>query len=93
MGSVNLVPIEIQEDNFEIEGEKFDPSKLDFDSPEKHKMTEAVLTVLRKVVDLSNSNLVKNADGLLATRSINKNTKWVGESGQRVPENLYSLSY
>ena len=56
-------------------------------------MREAVLRVLRKVVDLSNSNLVKNADGLLATRPISKNIEWVGESRQRVPENLYALSY
>ena len=87
MGSVNLVPKDIQEDNFEIEGGKFDPSKLDFDNPEKHKMREAVLKVLRKVIDLSNSNLVKNSNRLLVTRPINKNIEWVGESGQRVPEN------
>ena len=87
MRSVNLVPIEIQEDNFEIEGGKFDWSKLDFNNPEKHKMREAVLWVWRKVVNLSNSHLVKNGDGLLATRPINKNIEWVGESGQRVPEN------
>ena len=93
MGSVNFVPINIQEDNFETEGGKFDPSKLDFDNPEKHKIREAVLRVLRKVVDLSNSNLVMNADGLLVTRPLNKNIEWVGESGQCVPENLYALSY
>ena len=85
--------MEIQEDNFEIEGGKFDPSKLDFDNPEKHKMREAVLRVLKKVVDLSNLHLVKNADGLLATRPINKDIEWVGKSGQRVHENLYALSY
>ena len=87
MGSVNFVPKDIQEDNFEIEGGKFHPSKLDFDNPEKHKMREAVLKVLRKVIDLSNSNLVKNSNRLLVTRPINKNIEWVGESGQRVPEN------
>ena len=93
MGSVNLVPLEIKDHNFEIEGGKFDPLKVDFDNPEKHKMREAILRVLRKAVDLSNSNLVKNANGLLATRPINKNIEWVDESGQRVPENLYALSY
>ena len=67
--------------------------KVNFDNPEKHKMREAILRVLRKAVDLSNSNLVKNADGLLATRPINKNIEWVDKSGQRVPENLYALSY
>ena len=92
MGSVNLVSIDIQEDNLEIEEGTFDLSKLDFDNPEKHKLRVAVLRVFRKVEDLSNSNLVKNADRLLATRPINKNIEWVGESG-RVPENLYALSY
>ena len=43
MGSVNLVPIDISEDNFEVEGGiKFDPSKLDFDNSKEEKMTEAV---------------------------------------------------
>lgn len=45
MGSVNLVPIDISEDNFEVEGGiKFDPSKLDFDNSKKEKMTEVVLS-------------------------------------------------
>ena len=56
-------------------------------------MKEAVLKVLRKVVDLSNANLVKNADGIPATRPTNKNIQWVGETGQRVSENLYVFSY
>ena len=48
MGSVNLVPIEIKEGNFEFEGGKFHLSKLDFDNPKKHKIREAVLKILRK---------------------------------------------
>ena len=40
MGSVNLIPIDIQEENFEVEGGKFDPSKLDFDNPGKNKTRE-----------------------------------------------------
>ena len=51
------------------------------------------MRVLRKVIDLSNSNLVRNADELLATRPINKNIEWVGKSRERVPEKLYALSY
>ena len=74
-------------------GPLFVQNQKDFDNPEKPKMREAVLRVLRKMVDLSNSNLVKNADRLLATRPINKNIEWVSESGQRVPEKLYALSY
>ena len=40
MGSVNLIPIDTQEENFEVEGGKFDPSKLDFDNPGKNKTRE-----------------------------------------------------
>ena len=36
MGSVNLVPIDISEDTFEVEeGVVFDPYKLDYENPEK----------------------------------------------------------
>ena len=39
------------------------------------------------MVDLSNSNLLKNADGLLATKLMDQNVLWVGESGKCVLEN------
>ena len=63
MGSVNLNPIDIPEDSFEVEGGKFDLSKLDFYNSEKEKMREAVLKVLKKVVELSNANVIKNSKG------------------------------
>ena len=37
MGSVNLLPIDISEDTFEVDGIPFDPSKLDYDNPDKEK--------------------------------------------------------
>ena len=38
-----------------------------------------MLKVLNKIVDLSNSNLQKTADGLLATKPhINEDILWVG---------------
>ena len=47
-----------------------------------------MLRVLRKVIDLFNSNLQKNADGLLATKPHkNEDILWTGEKGKRVPEN------
>ena len=33
-------------------------SKLDFDNPNREKMRKVVLIVLKKVVDLSNANLM-----------------------------------
>lgn len=64
--------------------------KLDFDNPDKDKTREAVLKVARKVVDLSNSNSIKNADRLIAT---NKDILWVGKTGKLVSDNLHALSY
>ena len=49
--------------------------------------------VLKKVVGLSNSNVQKNCDGLLASKPHNKNILWVGDGGKRVPENVFVLSY
>ena len=42
----------------------FDPSKLDIDCPEKDVMTQAVVRMLKKI-NLSNSNLIKNADVIM----------------------------
>ena len=51
-----------------------------------------MLKVLKKIVDLSNSNLQNNADGLLGTRPHrNQDILWVG--GKRVPEDQFDLSY
>ena len=47
MWSVNLIPIDISEDSFEEEGEiAFDPSKLDYDNPDREKMRQDVMKVL-----------------------------------------------
>ena len=45
-------------------GIPFDLLKLDYENPGKEKLRQAVLKVLKKNVDLSNANIIKNADGL-----------------------------
>ena len=40
--------------SFKVDGVPFDPSKVDYDNPDKEKMTQAVVKMLKKVVDLSN---------------------------------------
>ena len=88
MGSVNLIPIDISEDSFEVEGGiVFDTSKLDYDNPDREKIKKTVLKVLKKVVHLSNANIVKNADGLISEKSINYDVEWVGETGKQISEN------
>ena len=56
------------------------------------KNTESVLKVLKKIVDLSNSNLQKNADGLLATKP-HRNEDILLVGGKRVPEDQSAFSY
>ena len=46
MGSVNVLPIDISEEIFEVDGMPFDPSKVDYDNPDKEKMTQAVVKML-----------------------------------------------
>ena len=89
LGSINLNPIDIDVSEF---GEKFDPPKLDFNSPEREDIRKSVTKVLRKVADLSSQNLKRNADGYLATVSHNNDSLlWPG--GKRTQDDRFSLSY
>ena len=71
LGSANLCPINIPEKSFETkENVSFDPSKLDFNCQEKDIMTEAVVKMLKKIIDMSNANLIENANGLLSKKML-----------------------
>ena len=93
IGSVHLIPIDIPEETSEVDGIQFDPSKLDYDNPDKEKMTQAVVKMLKKVVDLSNGNIVKNADGLLAKRTVEQQVEWARKNRKKLPDNCYKTSY
>ena len=83
------MPIDIEPSEF---GEDFDPSTLDFENPDRKENREYMPKAHKKVVDMSNSNLQKNADGLLATKPHrNEPILWVG--GKRVLEDQFALSY
>ena len=89
LGSVNLNAVDIDISEF---GEKFDPSKLDFNNTEREDIRKSVLKVLRKVADLSNQNLKRNADGYLATVPHNNDSLlWPG--GKHTQDERFSLSY
>ena len=88
MSSINLTPIEVPENTFEVEGNvRFDPSELDYECKENEKITKAVVKMLKKIIDISNSNLIKNADGLVSTRSVDEEVEWIGKDKKRLPEN------
>ena len=93
-GSFNLLPVDISEETFGVEEEvKFDPFKLAYDNPDREKMREAVLKMFKKVIELSNANLVKNTDGLIAQNSVEQYVEWVGAHKKRLPDNHYKMSY
>ena len=56
-------------------------------------MTEAVLKMLKKIADFSNSNIVKNTCGLLFKKSSEMEVEWIGKSKTRLPNNKYKVSY
>ena len=77
-----------EEENF-----LFDPSKFDFECPEKEKISEAVSKHLKKITDISNANFIKNADGLLSRRNVNEEVEWISKDKKRLPDNRYKISY
>ena len=91
MDSVRLWPIDIKPSDF---GEYLDPSKLhQVNGEDREKSRECVLNVLGKVVDLSNQNLIRNANCLLAKRPHNKQDNlWFGKKRKDISEK-FALSY
>lgn len=51
VGSVNLLPTIISKETFETNGMMFDPSKLDYNNPDKEEMTEAVVKMLKRLLN------------------------------------------
>ena len=97
MGSVHLPPNAICEKSFEVEENiSFNPSKLE--CPEKEKIAEAVIKMLKKMINVSNANLVKNADGLLSKKKkkkkkVNDDVEWISKEKKHLPDNRYKMSY
>ena len=87
--SINLSAIDIDISDFD---KNLNPSKVDFANPEKEELRKSVLKVLRKVADLSNQNIRRNADGFLATQlHDNQSLLWPG--GKRIQDDKFALSY
>ena len=89
-----MSPIDITENTFETENNiSFDPAKLNIYCPEKELMSKALVKMHKKIADLFNANLIKNADGLLSRKSVDFEVEWIGTSKQRLPQNKYKMSY
>ena len=96
LGSVSLSPIDLAESSFETEDAiSYDPSKLHSFCPEKKVMNKAVVKMLKKITDLSNSNLLRDANGLLSKKrtSDNNSIESIGKTKKRLPNNKFKVSY
>ena len=94
MGSVNFSSIDIPENSFETENNiSFDSSKLNLNYQEKKIMSMAVVKMLKKISDLSNCNIIKNANVLLLSKNVDFDVEWVGKTKQRLPQIKYKMFY
>ena len=71
----------------------FHPYKLDYENPDNKRMNQLVVKMFNNVFDLSNVNIVKNADRLLASKTTQEEVEWAGKDKKRLLENRYKMSY
>ena len=90
LGSVNIHPIDIPESDF---CRNFNPSKLEYGNSEKLKMLESVVNTFKKIIQLSNSNLVKNVDALTNKLPPETEVEWIGKEKKRVLNGRFKLTY
>ena len=79
MGSVNLLLVDMHEWDF------ISSPKVRFLLPRKRSNDYGCCENAQKIEHLSNINLVKNADGLIASENIDFEVEWIGEAGKRLP--------
>ena len=84
---MNLCAIDINISDF---GQGFNPSKLDYNNSERENIRRSVLNVLKKIVDLSNQNIRRNADGYLATVP-HDNDSLLCLGGKRIQNDRFAL--
>ena len=44
------------------------------------------------MVQISNTNIVKNADGLISKKPSDIDVEWIGRTKKRVPENKFKVT-
>ena len=60
----------------------------------KKVMTKAVVEMLEKKADLSNSNPIRSANGLLSKKRTSDNSiGWIGRTKNRLLDNKFKISY
>ena len=57
------------------------------------KMTDSDVSALKKIAEIPNANLIKNADALLTKRPVDSEIEWVNQNWSCIPENKFKVSY
>ena len=85
--NVNITPVDVEKKRLDILcGETFDPSKLDSKSP---KMRSVVISAIKEIASVSNSNLKMNADTLMCKENISdESVEWLNSVNRLIPEKL-----
>ena len=86
--NISISPLDIKQEQLNAWANNiaFKPNKLDFHDVNSKIMTEAVVKSLRHIVAVSNSNLVRNADGLICRKDIDDGIEWVGGLTRTTPK-------
>ena len=90
--SITPVYVELKKLNEWAGNGQFDPSHLVFLSVKKEVSTAAVVKGLEHICPAPNSNLVRNADGLLSSRAAENSVDWIDESKVRIPHQKFKVS-
>ena len=98
MNNVSLSPIDWRCDDFK----KFSPNDYEFNSAdlllkgeERRKAVPTRYNVFKHIIELSNSNLIINADYLIrkSPNTDSDNIKWIDKSQKRFDSTKFKLSY
>lgn len=93
--NVSIFPIDIKQEQLDVwaENTPFNPAKLDLFGSGKKTMSHVVYKCLEHINNISNTNLVRNADGRLSRIKVNTPVNWVHENKARVPPQKFKIYY
>ena len=94
LNNVSISPIDITQSQLnDWARTKFDPSKLNLFGLEINTMTDAVVKCLKHMNDVSNSNIIRNADDFLSRKEVEVPVDCIGEIKKHIQPQKFKVSY
>ena len=93
--NVSVTPIDITQNQLNVwaDSTDFNPAELDLFGVNKTITFNSDIKCLEYMSNISNSNLTRNADGVLSRREVDVPVDWVDENSQRIPPQKFKTSY